>query len=232
MAGLDLGQVYNQYVVEFQDPIKASQYTAFQYIANPKGSITGFKKPPTWYTQDEWYKYNAPDYLAAKSYVGDDKLSNFVKSNLDTANSLADIQAVSRKAAKEGYLTGTGLNSGDFYTQLRDLYYQKNTAKKAYEKQKSTHVFAQYGLNPEARYGLVNSPDGNTIAYKPAVDYVNKKGTERYNDLIKRGVSAQNAQAYTEAYVKNLGSAVLAKINAAGINPFVDQVYAKIRTRK
>jgi hypothetical protein len=232
MAGLDLGQVYNQYLTEFQDPIKASQYTAFQYIANPKGTIASFKKPPTWYSQDEWLTYNAPDYKAAISYNGNDKLSIFTRDNLENVTSLADIQALSRTAAKEGKLTGTGLTSGDFYTQLKDIYSQKSAAKKAYDKQKETHVFSQYGLNPEARYGLVNSPDGNTIAYKPAVDYIKSKTTERYNDLIKRGVSAQNAKAYTEAYVKNLGTAVLAKINAAGINPFTDQVYAKLQIRK
>ena len=230
MAGLDLGQVYNQYITEFQDPVKASQYTAFQYIANPKGTIASFKKPPTWYSKDEWYAYDAPDYLAAKEYTGDDKLAQYTRDTIKNATSLTDLQ-LAAKAGKDK-LQDTGLGVNDYYDQLKDIYYQKNSAEKAYAKQKETHVFSQYGLNPEARYGLVNSPDGNTVAYKPAVDYVNKKSNQRYADLIKRGVSAQNAKSYTEAYVKNLGSAVLAKINAAGINPFTDQVRAKLGVRK
>jgi hypothetical protein len=232
MAGLDLGQVYNQYLMEFQDPIRASQYTAFQYIANPKGTIASFKKPPKWYSQDEWYEYEAPDYIRTKTYSGDDKLSGFTRDNIDNLTSLADVSAVSRKAAKEGYLTGTGLTSGDYYNQIKDIYDQKSSALKKYKSQKETHVFSQYGLNPEARYGLTSTPDGNTVAYKPAIDYLNKKGSARYADLIKRGVSAQNAKSYTEAYVKNLGTAVLAKINASGINPFTDQVRATLQVRK
>ena len=232
MAGLDLGQVYNQYLMEFQDPVRASQYTAFQYIANPKGTIASFKKPPKWYSQTEWYDYEAPDYVRTKTYAGDDELSQFTRDNIDTLTSLADVSAASRRAAKEGYLTGTGLTSGDYYDQLKDIYYQRGNAEKKYKAQKETHVFSQYGLDPEARYGLVTDPNKNTVAYKPAVDYVNKKGSERYADLIKRGVNAKNAKAYTEAYVKNLGTAVLSKINAAGINPFVDQVYSKLQVRK
>lgn len=230
MAGLDLGQVYNQYITEFQDPVKASQYTAFQYIANPKGTIASFKKPPTWYSKDEWYAYDAPDYLAAKEYAGDDKLAQYTRDTIINATSLTDLQ-LAAKAGKDK-LKDSGLGVNDYYDQLKDIYYQKNSAEKAYAKQKETHVFSQYGLNPEARYGLTNSQDGNTVAYKPAVDYINKKATARYADLIKRGVSAQNAKSYTEAYVKNLGSAVLAKINAAGINPFTDQVRAKLGVRK
>jgi hypothetical protein len=231
MAGLDLGQVYNQYYTEFnQDPIKASQYTAFQYIANPKGTIASFKKPPTWYSKDEWYTYDAPDYIAAKNYNGNDKLSQYTRDAIINATSLTDLQ-LAAKAGKDK-LQDTGLGVNDYYTQLKDIYYQKNAAEKAYAKQKETHVFSQYGLNPEARYGLTSTPDGNTVVYKPAVDYINKKAEARYADLIKRGVNAQNAKSYTEAYVKNLGSAVLAKINAAGINPFTDQVYAKLGVRK
>jgi|DEB19_MinimDraft_3_1074340.scaffolds.fasta_scaffold00424_3 hypothetical protein len=229
---IDLGQLYNQYLMEFQDPVKASQYTAFQFISNPRGSVSGLKKPPTWYSQTEWYDYEAPDYIRTKQYTGDDKLSAFTRDNIDTLTSLADVSAASRRAAKEGYLTGTGLTSGDYYEQLKDIYYQKGNAEKKYKAQRGSHIFSQYGLDPETRYDLVTDPNKNTVAYKPAVDYINKKGTERYNTLIKRGVSAQNAKAYTEAYVKNLGSAVIAKINAAGINPFVDQVYAKVKVRK
>jgi len=229
---IDLGQLYNQYLVEFQDPVKASQYTAFQYIANPRGSVSGLKKPPAWYSQTEWYDYEAPDYIRTKTYSGDDELSKFTRDNIDTLTSLADVSAASRRAAKEGYLTGTGLNSGDYYDQLKDIYFQKSNAEKKYKAQRGSHIFSQYGLDPETRYDLVTNPSKNTVAYKPAVDYVKKKIDQRYNDLIKRGVSAQNAKAYTEAYGKNLGAAVIAKINAAGINPFVDQVYSKLQVRK
>jgi len=232
MAGLDLGQVFNQYITEFQDPVKASQYTAFQYIANPKGTIASFKKPPTWYSKDEWYAYDAPDYIAALNYNGNDKVQAFARDTLKNATSLSDLSAAARKAAKDNIIQGEKTGVNDLYTQLKDIYSQKSAAEKAYAKQKETHVFSQYGLNPEARYGLINSSDGNTIAYKPAVDYINKKAEARYADLIKRGVNAQNAKSYTEAYVKNLGTAVLAKINAAGINPFTDQVYAKLGVRK
>jgi hypothetical protein len=241
MASIDLNKLFQQYVNQFGgDTRKAARYTAFQYLANPSGSVSALKQPETWYSLDEWYDYNAPSYSAIVNYKGDpnqlDALTKFTAEQLKpykgkTLN-LTDLSKIAQKAVDDGVLSETNYGPQDYYNQLKDLYTEKTAAEKAYERQKNTHVFSQFGLNPEVKYSFKNDPANNLVAYQPAVDYLTKKGNERYNALIKRGIKPEQAKAYTAAYTYKLGQAVQSKLDASGLDPFIDQVYAKARIRK
>ena len=69
-SSINLGELYNYYVNKYQDKKTAAQYTAFQLLSNPSGSVAGLKEPQKWYSQDEWLSYEAPAYLAIKNYNG------------------------------------------------------------------------------------------------------------------------------------------------------------------
>lgn len=241
MASVDLNQLFQQYVNQFGgDRRKAARYTAFQYLANPSGSVSALKQPSTWYSLDEWYEYNAPSYSNLLNYAGDvtklDPLTKFTADKLKpfkgkTLN-LTDLSKIAQEAVDTGVLGETNYSTQDYYNQLKDLYAEKTAAEKAYERQKNTHEFAQFGLNPEVRYSYRNDPQNNLVAYKPAADYLNRKGNERYKSLLQRGVSVDQAKAYTAAYTKKLADAVQAKLDASNLDPFIDQVYARAKIRK
>ena len=223
MAGLDLNKYYQTLISSGYDPIEAAQIVAYQYIDNPSGSITKIKLPPKWYTEEEYYSYNAPDYVAALTYEGDDKIATGARDLLLNPNTtLTDISTWARANRMEGQ---------DIYGQVKDLYDQKETARKAYEKQLETHEFSQYGLpDPTTRYsampGVRKNAEGRNVTYvpyQPAVEYVDKKATNYYLNLVNNGVAKPEALKSLERYKNSLISAVDQKIAQASISPFIDK---------
>lgn len=231
MAGIDLNKYYQSLISSGYDPVEAAQITAYQYIDNPTGSLTKIKLPPKWYTQEDYYSYSAPDYLAAVSYTGNDPLAIASRDLLLSPDiNLSKISEFTR----QNYDKLKGTTSGEFYNQLKDLYDQKTAAEKAYEKQTQTHEFVQYGLpDPTVRYGVEEKVVNGKkyIPYAPAVEYINKKYQDYYNKLRATGLEADRAAERTALYREKLTSAVEKKIEASGINPFVEKI-AELRKIK
>jgi hypothetical protein len=233
MAGLDLNKYYQTLVQSGYDPIDAAQITAYQYIDNPSGSITKIKLPPKWYTEQDYYEYSAPDFLAAANYVGDDEVANKVATFVTSENfTLPGISAFVRA-------NRSIFGDSDGYAQLKDLYDQKESARKSYEKQLETHEFSQYGLpDPTTRYSVMPGVRKNAqgravqyVAYQPAIEYVDKQVTNYYNNLRNSGLSETDAQKNLQRYQNALMSAVDQKISQAAISPFLDKV-AELRKIK
>jgi len=228
---IDLNEYYKNLVGSGTDPIEAAQIVSYQLIDNPSGSLTKIKLPPKWYTYDDYLSYSAPDYVQAISYQGDDPLAVASRDLLANPNTtLTDISVFSRSNRDKL----AGLDPGDYYNQLKDLYDQRESAKKGYEKQLETHEFSQYGLpDPTLRYGVKERVEnGKTyVLYQPAVDYLNKKTTDYYNKLRNNGLEANTAAERTAMYNQKLSAAVENKITQAGYSPFVEAV-AKLRKIK
>ena len=233
MAGIDLNKYYETLIAGGTDPTEAAQIAAYQLIDNPSGSITKIKLPPKWYTQNEWYAYSAPDFLAAINYDGEDKLAQAARDLLAKPNTtLRDISELSRKAETINLLRGT--SSGDYYNQLKDLYDQKESARKSYEKQLETHEFSQYGLpDPTLRYGLQEKTVGRYtyIPYKPAVEYVDKKVNNYYEKLLASGMDKETAQKRVALYKQGIATSVEKKLADSGYSPFLEKV-AELRKIK
>ena len=234
MAGLDLNKYYDSLINSGYDPIEAAQIVAYQYIDNPSGSITKIKLPPKWYTEDEYYSYNAPDYLAALNYAGEDDIANKVAEFARSEN--FTLPGIS-KFVRENRSIFAGQ---DGYAQLKDLYDQKESARKGYEKQLESHEFTQYGLpDPTTRYsampGVRKNAEGRNITYvpyQPAVEFVDKKAINYYNNLRNNGVAEPEAKKYLEKYKSSLISAVDQKIAQASISPFIDKASELRRVKK
>lgn len=226
MAGIDLNKYYQTLIAGGTDPTEAAQIAAYQLIDNPSGSITKIKLPPKWYTQNEWYDYSAPDFLAAINYTGNDEISLGAKDLLANPNTtLTDISAFAR-ANRRGDM--------DVYQQLKDLYDQRESARKSYEKQLETHEFSQYGLpDPTLRYGLQEKTVGRYtyIPYKPAVEYVDKKVTDYYNKLRGSGMDEETAQKRLALYRQGVSTSVEKKLADSGYSPFLEKV-AELRKIK
>lgn len=227
MAGIDLNKYYQTLINSGMDPIEAAQTAAYQYLDNPSGSITKIKLPPKWYTYDEWLNYSAPDYLAALNYEGDDNIAIGARDLLINPNTtLTDISTFARANRQEGQ---------DIYGQLKDLYDQRESAKKSYQKQLETHEFAQYGLpDPTIRYGVTERVEGGKtyIPYAPAVEYVNKKQKDYYTKLTGSGLDPKLAAERTALYQRKLVSAVENKITQSGLNPFVEKISELRKVKK
>jgi len=226
MAGIDLNKYYETLIAGGTDPTEAAQIAAYQLIDNPGGSITKIKLPPKWYTQGEWYEYSAPDFLAAINYAGDDEIALASRDLLANPNTtLTDISAFAR-ANRRGDM--------DVYQQLKDLYDQRESARKSYEKQLETHEFSQYGLpDPTLRYGLQEKTVGRYtyIPYKPAVEYVDKKVTNYYNKLRGSGMDEETAQKRVALYRQGISTSVEKKLADSGYSPFLEKV-AELRKIK
>ena len=108
MAEINWNNVYNDYVTQYKDPYKAAEYTIF-------GRLTGSKKIPTTYTQDEWYKVNAPDYFAIKTYAGTDELNKYTRDEL----AKSDVKFTKlRDIAKNAKGLGSGYGVDQYYADL------------------------------------------------------------------------------------------------------------------
>lgn len=231
----DFNEIYNQFLEQTGGDAKtAAQYTAYNLLTNPKGAISSIKLPPQWYSQQQWYEYTAPDYLSVKGYSGTDPLTKNTAQLFKNQNiKLADLSAWARNPTSLKLLQDTGLSANDYYDQLKDIYYQKQNAEKQFTTQKSTHVYSQYGLpDPTLRYGLVDNPDQNTVAYKPAVDYVANKTKAFYESQRKQGKTAAQADAIAKQYRTQLTSAVEQKLEESALTPFVTAVIQRRKAGK
>lgn len=167
---LDFDDIYNEFVDLGYDPATATQYAAYQYIINPSGAIKQVKLPENWYSDEEWYEYEAPDYLKLKEYAGNDNFLNFNKSVLfdEQGNLKPEVASgganyiFAQVTGPDGTDARSNLNVDpyDHYQQLLAVYNQKVSADNKIENQSNTHPFAQYGLsNPNQRYYFSNAKD-------------------------------------------------------------------------
>jgi hypothetical protein len=233
MAGLDLNKYYKTLISSGYDPVEAAQIVAYQYIDNPSGSITKIKLPPKWYTEEDYFSYSAPDYLAAVNYQGDDEVANKIAEFARGEN--FTLPGISKFVRENRSIFG----GEDGYAQLKDLYDQKESARKGYEKQLESHEFTQYGLpDPTVRYGAMpgyrKNAQGKTVqyvAYQPAVEYIDKKITNYYNQLRASGLDEKQAQQSIPRLRDRLVAEVDKKIAQASISPFLDKV-AELRKIK
>jgi len=183
MAGnINVGELYNYYLNKYQDKKTAAQYAAFQFLSNPSGSVAGLKEPQKWYSQDEWLQYEAPGYIGAVSYTGNDGLNQFISKALKKSRTLPELQTEIRKAnspsvwktdptysgVKDFTLTDYNIDTSDLYTQAKDLWTQKESADKKYKSQAGTHPFSQYGLpDPNLRFTVYADSNANLKQYPP-----------------------------------------------------------------
>lgn len=197
MATINLGELYNYYLNKYQDKKTAAQYTAFQYLSNPSGSVAGLKEPQKWYSQDEWYEYEAPAFLAIKNYSGDDPLNQYVSKAINESKNLAELQTKLRKVSNKDYwdkgyeniqkieLGKTyDINTNDLINQATTLWSQKESADKKYKTQIGTHPFSQFGLpDPNLRFTVYTDPNATTKKFPPGQKPTYKK--TQYQDTSK-----------------------------------------------
>ena len=266
---IDLNKLYNYYLNKYGDKRTAAQYTAFQYLSNPSGSVAGLKEPQKYYSQDEWLSYEAPAYNQAINYTGNDPLNKWISVALKKVKSLPELQTELRKAnSPDIWLKDTAyagipkfdlpnysLDTNSLYTQVKDIFAQKESADKKYKTQQDTHPYAQFGLgDPNLRYTVYTNPNDTTkkyppgqkpvfqttkfndtskyVQYKPAVDYINKSSTSFTDTLLKKGIARPAALQYAAQYKVALQDAIQKKLDASPLSPFVDQVKALRPIRK
>jgi len=255
---IDLNKLYNYYLTKYGDKKTAAQYTAFQYLSNPTGSVAGLKEPEKYYTLDEYYDFNAPSYSSLINFKGNtntlDALTKYTANALKPYKGktlqLADLSRIAQGAQTAGALNATNYNTQDYYNQLKDIYTEKTAAEKAFEKQKNTHPYAQFGLgDPNLRYTVFNvtAPSSSSlprpkqqqlyssdkyVQYKPAVDYITK-ATQSFGDtLLKKGLAKDKIRVYLDQFNTAISKAVQSKLDASNLSPFVDSVKALRPIRK
>lgn len=178
---IDLNKLYNYYLNKYGDKRTAAQYTAFQYLSNPSGSVAGLKEPQKYYSQDEWLSYEAPAYLAIKNYNGTDPTNLYVSAAINKSNNLAELQTELRRVgdtlttSKTSWLydpayskvpkdfrlgKNSDITTNDLINQVGTFWSQKESAEKKYKNQQDTHPYAQFGLgDPNLRYTVFNVSD-------------------------------------------------------------------------
>jgi len=136
-----------------------------------------------------------------------------------------DIRPIAVQLSNVGAEAGTGLTYSDYYNEVKSIYEQKESAKKKYKNQQSTHIYAQYGLpDPTIVYGVMDSEDGKVKAYPGMAKWVTDRANQYEASLIKQGVSAQEAERAGLVYYETLKSSVDAKLAQSGNTPFVAAV--------
>lgn len=230
---LEFDDLYNEFLNSTGDPVTAAQYAAYQYIINPTGSIKQIKMPDKWYSDKEWLDYEAPDYVRAVEYSGDDPLSQFTSEVFKNTDRLQNEGLTYlQEQARQADLTDTGLSTQDYYNQIKDYYNQWQSAQTKIKNQKSTHTFIKYGLpDPTTRY-VVNPAEvveGKTELFPFTVgknkesipEVVTRKVNEINQQLQSRGMDKSLAKEYAVAYGKKLFDTYQQQINASNISPFV-----------
>lgn len=230
---LEFDDLYNEFLNSTGDPVTAAQYAAYQYIINPTGSIKQIKIPDKWYSDKEWLDYEAPDYVRAVEYSGDDPLSQFTSEVFKNTDRLQNEGLTYlQEQARQADLTDTGLSRQDYYNQMKDYYDQWQRAQTKIKNQKSTHPFIQYGLpDPTIRY-IVNPKqieEGKTELFPFTVgpnkesipEVILRKTNEVYSRLKQSGLDGTLAKQYANAYSLRLTDVYQKQIDASGISPFV-----------
>lgn len=115
------------------------------------------------------------------------------------------------------------ISTQDYYNQLKDIATEYTAAQRQIETQSTTHPFAQRGLpNPNLRYGIADDPKRGLVAYKPAVDYLNKKKTEQEQKFRKAGLTGTQLNDSLNKYTAEIAKSLQSKIDASGITPFLE----------
>lgn len=234
---IDLNKLFNYYINQGISPQTAAQYVVFEAISNPTGNLASIKRPPKWYTEQEWIDFNAPDYNAILKYSGTDPLSTATRDFFKQKGSnikLSDVQEFANTAANLTGFSKTALSTQDFYNQLKDVYNQFAAAKKDYKTQKDTHVYAQYGL-PDPTLKFVVDPNkvvqGQTVLYEPAQTYIKQKGTAFYNNIRKQGLSQAAAQNLLGQYTRQMQTALQKKLDESPVTPFTQKGIELAKTK-
>ena len=263
-SSINLGELYNYYVNKYQDKKTAAQYTAFQLLSNPSGSVAGLKEPQKWYSQDEWLNYEAPAYIEIVNYKGNDPLNKYISVAVKKSRSLPELQTELRKANSSGIwlkdpayagipkftLLDYNVDTNSLYTQVKDVWAQKESADKKYKSQIGTHPFSQYGLtDPNLRFTVYADSNANLkqyppgqkpnltdpkkyVPYKPAIDYI-AKATQSFGDKIyKAGIRGDQYAKYVSQYKGALQDAVQKKLDESELSPFVQKVMELRKIRK
>ena len=224
MAEVNWNNIYKDYVTQYNDPFKAAEYTVF-------GRITGSKKIPTTYTQDEWYKVNAPDYFAIKTYNGTDELNNYTKTELAKPNlKFTSLRSIAQNAKG----LGDGYGKNQYYTDLVEIWKQKNAAEKSFTTQSGANWWKDYGLpDPSKRFASLEeyAKTGTGDVLTQGAKYIKDSSAKYKAKLIKSGVSDAEATARTKDYAIGLGRAIDKKISSSGVTPFLVAAQQRIRSR-
>lgn len=228
MAEIDWNKLYNDYKTQYKDPFKAAEYTVF-------GRLTGSKKVPTTYTQDEWYQYEAPDYWAviSKPAASDDPLAETTK-KIKTAKSPSDVFAIANSAPTSAIGVGKLFREfSDYRDYLMGLYNQKVQAEKK-ATSTSANWWKQYGLpDPSKRFASLEqyAKTGTGDVFSEGKKYIVNQSGAYKKKLIASGVSEADATARAKDYAIGLGRAIDKKIADAGLTPFLIAAQQRIKAR-
>lgn len=218
MAEINWNNVYNDYKNQYKDAFKAAEYTVF-------GRLTGSKKTPTTYTQDEWYQYEAPDYWAivSKPPAKDDPLGAKT-AEIKNAKSPSDVFAIADSAGTSNIGIGSGTlfkTTADYRDYLMVLYNQKVQAEKK-ASSSGANWWKQYDLpNPSERY------EADKKNFDTAEAYI-KQQTATYARKIGRVADAKKKLTDFE---NGLRKTIYKNINASGISPFLVAAQKRIKAR-
>ena len=173
---LEFDEIYNEFLNVTGDPTTATQYAAYQYIVNPTGSIKQLKTPEQWYSDEEWFNYTAPNYLAIRDYAApegqlEDPLTKYISNIFKDEKQLKErgLSYISEKTRGQEAIeiaSAAGIDLDTLYSRTKDIYDEYQSAQQNIKRQASTHPFVQYGLpNPNDRfyYGKQELKDGKPV---------------------------------------------------------------------
>ena len=234
MAEINWDDVYKNYLTQTKstefpngNPFKAAEYTVF-------GRLTGSKKIPTTYTQEEWYQYEAPDYWRATQYKGDDLLASYTRDSLAKAKSFDELIGVARGAnSGTNYLLTADYGVVDYYADLKELWKQRTSAEKK-ASSSSSKWWTQYGLpDPNQKFDSLENyaKTGSGNVFSAGKKYIIDATAKYKANLIKKGVSETDATARAKDYAVGIGRAIDKKLDDAGVSPFLIAAQQRIRAR-
>jgi hypothetical protein len=236
MAEINWNNIYKSYLDQYKDPFKAVEYTVF-------GRLTGSKKIPTTYTQDQWYEYEAPDYWKAiKSPVNPDDPLRETTIKIKNAKSPSDVFAIANSAPSSAIGVGKLFREyADYRDYLMGLYTQKVQAEKK-ASSTSSNWWKQYGLpDPSKRFDSLKTyaeavksgskPAKPTNIYSPAFDYLTTETTKYKAQLEKKGIKGADLAARVADFSVGLAGALDKKMTSAGFTPFLIAAQQRIKAR-
>lgn len=229
-----LDDVYNEYVIEFSNQedarsygsngsyvpdydkadLKAKELTFLSYYTGKKQDVND------WFTQDEWYQYEAPTWNQISTASDtDDALTVFTRDslkNLGNNFTLNSIDKIVNDAGASKLLDSEEARTS-YRQTLKDIYYEKKNAEQKYSRQ-----WSKYGLpDPSLRYGLVADPANKVVVYDKGIQYVDNASAQFYTNLQKKGISKERAAVLAEEFNKQLTTQLDAKLRASQVTPFI-----------
>ena len=215
MAEINWNDIYKNYLTETGDPFKAAEYTVF-------GRLTGSKKVPKVYSQEEWYKVNAPDYYAISTYNGTDELNKYTKGALAKSGiKFTDLRTIAQDAFDKDLLGG-GYGTTEYYTDLIEIWKQKNSAEKSFTTQPGSRWWKDYGLpDPAMRFNK------DTNKYDAAEKYI----ADQTAAYAKKLGADPNANARAADFNKAIRESVYQKLDKSGVTPFLVASQKRVKAR-